>query len=67
MLQWLDNFVMHANDEEELLSNIATVLEVCAEVGLKVNPIKSCFFTTEVKFCGGIISSEEVLLGPRNI
>lgn len=66
MLQWLDDFLMHAKEEEELFSDIANFLKVCAKVEFKVNPKKSCFFTTKVKLCGRIISSEGIQFDPRN-
>lgn len=66
MLQWLDDFLTHAEDEEELLSDIITFLEVWAEAVFKVNPKKSCFFIKKVKFCRRIISSEGVQFDPRS-
>ena len=42
MLQWIDDFLLHAKNERDLLADIRTFLEVCQEYGFKVhaeNPI----------------------------
>lgn len=66
MLQWLHNFLIHLQNEEKLLADIAAFLDVCHEVGFKVNPNKSCFFTTEFKLYFKSISSEGVRFDRRN-
>lgn len=43
---WLDDFLLHAKDEGELLATIKTFFEVCRTRGLKVSIRKSNFFCT---------------------
>ncbi len=44
MLQWIDDFLLHAPTEEELLKDIETFFEVCREYGFKMHAKKSRFF-----------------------
>lgn len=66
MLQWIDDFLLYARHETELLENIDKFLRVCKEVGFKVHPKKTTFFTKKAKFCGRILSTEGVQYEPRN-
>lgn len=67
MIQWLDDFLMYAKSEDELLEDIEAFLKVCNEVGFKVNPAKSCFYCKKVRFYGPIISKDGVRFDPRKI
>jgi hypothetical protein len=40
VLQWIDNFVIHARSEDQLLTLLGQYFSKCAEVGLKVHAEK---------------------------
>ena len=61
----MDDFQFHAANEEELLHNIKSFLEVCQEIGLKIRAEKSTFFARKVQFCGRIISADGLQYHPR--
>ena len=56
MLQWIDDFLIYATSEQELLDNMETIFTVCEEVNFRVNAKKSNFYIKEAKFCGKIFS-----------
>ena len=67
MLQWMDDFLFHAANEEELLHNIIkSFLHVCQEIGLKINAEKSTCFARKVHFFGRIISADGLQYYPRH-
>ena len=66
MLQWIDDFLFFADNEEELLSNIEKIFRICSEIRLKVHAEKSNLFAKKVQFCGSIISSQGVQYHPRH-
>ena len=67
LLQWIDDFLLHAPSEKELLIEIHIFLKVCKEFGFKILAEKSSFFLKEAKFCGKIISADGVRFDPRNL
>ena len=60
ILQWLDDFMIHAESEEALLIILGRYLSICKTVGLKLHAKKCELFLTEAKFCGRIISEKGV-------
>ncbi len=66
MIQWMDDFLFYAKDEDSLLQSIESFLQVCSEIGLKVHAEKSTIFSQEVQFCGRIISSTGIQYHPRH-
>ena len=40
MLQWLDDFLIHATTERELLEKIRRFFEICAKMGIKIHARK---------------------------
>ena len=44
MLQWLDDFLIHAKNEEDLLRDIDRFFEVCHEFGSKIHAEKTVLF-----------------------
>ena len=67
MLQWLDDFLLHASTEEELLSHVRRFLEICNERGLKIQARKVTIFTTSATFCGRTLDAEGLRYNPRNL
>ena len=67
VLQYLDDFLLHARDEQQLLSIIEEFLSICAKYNLKIGAEKTNMFLHEAKFCGRIISGEGIRFDPRNL
>ena len=66
MMEWIDDFLLYAKSEKDLLDDIEAFLDVCSEVGFKLQPEKSHFFMKEAKYCGRIISADGVTYDPRH-
>lgn len=66
LLQWIDDFLLYANTEEELLDNVETFIDTCVEYGFKLHAKKCRFFLKEAKFCGRIISKDGFRYDPRH-
>lgn len=64
---WLDDFLIHASDEEALLTVLEKFLYICKEGRLKVSARKSQLFNTSVRWCGRIIDGEGVTFDPSRI
>ena len=67
LLIWLDDLLGYAKTPEDHLQLLRRVLAICAENGLKLNPKKCCFYQTEAKWCGKIISKAGVCHAPERI
>jgi len=67
LLQWLDDFLLHAKNEGELLNSLEKYFAVCARYGLKIHAEKSEFFTKLARFCGRIISADGVRFDPQRL
>ena len=66
ILQWLDDFLLYAKSEEDLLSEVESFLQVCEKINLKIHAEKSNFFSKRVQFCGRIITPEGIQYHPRH-
>lgn len=64
LLIWIDDTLSFAKTFEELLDNMEYVLEKCEEYCLKLNAKKVCFFQTEAKFCGKILTAQGIKHDP---
>lgn len=67
MLQWLDDFLLHAKDEGTLIDILETYFARCREFGLKIHAEKTKLFLRETKFCGRIIDGEGIRFDPRSL
>lgn len=67
VLQWLDDFLIHAESEVHLLDTLEVFMTVCMETGFKLHAEKCQFFLKEAKFCGRIISATGVRHDPRKL
>ena len=61
---WLDEFIIHAADEDELLNVLDQFLGICEEHGLFVSATKSELFTEKIKWCGRIVSGQGFAMDP---
>lgn len=67
ILQWLDDFLLHAKDEQELLKNLERFLYLCDKFGLKINAKKFQLFLKSAEFCGRIIDKDGTRFQPRQL
>jgi RNase H-like domain found in reverse transcriptase/Reverse transcriptase (RNA-dependent DNA polymerase) len=67
LLQWIDDFVLHATTEQELLDLLEEYFRTCDKVGLKIHAQKSSLFAKEVKFCGRIIDGDGIRFDPSRL
>lgn len=67
LLQWLDDFLIHAGKEGELLRELQQFFRVCEEYGFKVHAEKTHLFLKEARFCGRIVSGDGVVFDPRHL
>ncbi len=52
LLIWLDDMLGYAEDADTLITTLKSVLTICREKGLKLNPRKCDLMATKVQFCG---------------
>lgn len=67
MLHWIDDFMLHAPSEEQLLKKIKRFLELSRKAGFKLHAKKCDLFLMQAKFCGRIISKEGVRYDPSRL
>ena len=67
LLQWLDDWLMHAKTEGELLNTLKVFFVLSREYRVKLNAKKCTLFTREVTWCGRKISAEGVTYDPRRL
>ena len=67
LVQWKDDFLMHAESEERLLKLIQKFLELCARFGLTLHARRVDFFLKEAKFYGRVIEKDGVRYDPHEM
>jgi len=67
MKAWLDDFSLHAADENSLLDHLEEFLRVCQEKRLRLSARKCKLFRKELRWCGRIISGEGYTMDPTNL
>lgn len=67
LIQWIDDYLLHDDDEDDLLDSLDEFLAVCEENGFRVHAKKSHFFMIEAKFCGRVLADGKVRFDPRNL
>ncbi len=60
LLIWLDDMLGYAEDANTLIATLKSVLTICREKGLKLNPRKCDLIATKVQFCGRMIDAKGV-------
>lgn len=61
---WIDDFNLHAFEEEQLLNVIERFVEIAAEHNLYISVKKSSFFAWSIIWCGRIIEKDGYRLDP---
>ena len=64
---WVDDVVVWAMDQEELLGRLEAILARLVERGLFVAAHKAVFFRDEIKWCGRLYSGEATLPDPDRV
>jgi hypothetical protein len=57
---WLEDNMMHVTGEEKLLEVLEYVFKKCLQHGLFLHAAKCNLYSTEVRYCGRIITAESV-------
>lgn len=63
---WIDDFTLYTRTEQELLSALGRIFEICHDRNLNIFDRKTELFTTELKWCGRIILQDGVRYDPHN-
>jgi Reverse transcriptase (RNA-dependent DNA polymerase) len=64
---WLDDCLLHTKTEDDLLATLNFFFKQCQEHGLKLHASKCVLFATTVRYCGKLITKQEVRFDPKNM
>jgi len=64
---YIDDFIVWARTEDELITRLEEVFKRCREMNLKLNPSKCRFGMEEVEYCGHVINKDGVTFSPERI
>jgi Reverse transcriptase (RNA-dependent DNA polymerase) len=64
---WLDDNMVHVDNEEKLLEVLEHFFKTCLQHGLFLHAAKCNLYGTEVRYCGRIIAAEGVRYDPRSM
>jgi hypothetical protein len=64
---YIDDFIVWAQNEDELITRLEEVFKRCSEMNLKLNPKKCRFGMDQVEYCGHIINKDGVTFSPERI
>lgn len=67
LLQWVDDFLLHSRDEDELVVHLEKFFKLCFDFNLKLHPGKVQLYEKSVTFCGRILDDKGVRFDPRNL
>lgn len=67
VLMWLDDVLGHASTVVQLMKILDRVLAQCVKYGLKLNPNKCVSYSTEIKWCGRMVSARGISHCPERI
>ena len=67
VLLYLDDLLVFADNEDDLVAHIDRVLTLLNERGIKLQPKKATLFAEKVLWCGRLISGEGVTINPAFI
>ena len=66
-LSYIDDVIIYASTEEQLLERLDIVLTRLREVGLKLKPSKCVLFRSEIEFLGHVISPDGIKPVPQKL
>ena len=64
---YIDDFIVWARTEDELISRLEEVFKRCEDMNLKLNPLKCRFGMEEVEYCGHVINKDGVTFSAERI
>lgn len=67
VLLWVDDCLFHATSTKDLLQDLRTFFQFCAEHNWTLNPKKCVLFSRSAKWCGRIISADGIRHDPANL
>jgi RNase H-like domain found in reverse transcriptase len=63
---WLDDCLLHTKTEDDLLPTLNFFFKQCQKYALKLHASKCLFIATTVRYCGRLITKDEVCFDPKN-
>lgn len=67
ILIWLDDILLFAPTVEKLLMSIRSFFRLCVSYNIKLHPAKCILYTTEVRWCGRLVTPDGVRYDPRRL
>ena len=67
LLIWIDDILKHAKDADTLLDVMERLFKLCVERNLKLHAKKCKLFLMKVRWCGRIVSGEDVQMDPSRL
>ncbi|KAH9088226.1 hypothetical protein LEN26_019606 [Aphanomyces euteiches] len=67
LLVWIDDILVYAKDPEDYIQVLREFFGLVDRYGFKLSPSKTVLFTSEVKWCGRILSGDGVRQDPARI
>jgi RNase H-like domain found in reverse transcriptase len=64
---WLDDCLLHTKTEDDLLATLNFFFKKCQEHALKLHASKCVLFATTVRYCGRLITKDNVRFDPKNM
>jgi hypothetical protein len=64
---WMDDCLLHAKTEDDLLTISNFFFKKCQEHGLKLHASKCALFASTVSYCGRLITKDGVRFDPKNM
>jgi hypothetical protein len=67
ILAWLDDILVHAVTELELLTHLRALFLICRQYNLKIHPVKCSLYATKLRWCVRLLSATGVCFDPRRV
>jgi RNase H-like domain found in reverse transcriptase/Reverse transcriptase (RNA-dependent DNA polymerase) len=64
---WLDDCLLRTKTEDDLLATLNFFFKKCQEHGLKLHARKCVLFASTVRYCGRLITKDDVRFDPKNM
>jgi hypothetical protein len=64
---WLDDCLLHTKTEDDLLATLNFFFKKCQEHELKLHSSKCVLFASTVRYCGRLITKDDVRFDPKNM
>jgi hypothetical protein len=64
---WLDDCLLHTKTKDYLLATLDFFFKQCQKYELKLHASKCALFENTVRYCGRLITKDEVRFNPKNM